>query len=224
MVFIINPAVIGAIISIVSTMGPAVAGFCTNVLPKIIPILEKGFEILQKVASVANIISQVFGIFKKDETVEDMGDRGVQAAEKGITPDQFDDHESYLNKLRDFELDPKRSEEMSPIQKIVSGLALAGRGLDEKFGTPEGTMGNLFVLAGVNPEYFNADKLGAFLRTGQDIMSVVDYFEGKLGAGEALEVEDKLVALDKETAPEQDEKSIRSEMYAAAAAVQASGV
>jgi len=220
MVFPIIVAAFSAVVSVVSSIGPAVAGFCTNVLPKILPLLEKGLEILKVVENIANVISQVFGIFGKNESVEDMGDRAIQAAEQGITPDQFDDHESYLNTLRGIELVPERSGELTPTQKIVSGLAVAGRGLDEKFGTPEGTMANLWLLAGANPAYFTADRLSAFLTTGQDIMSVVDYFEGKLGAGESLDVEDKLVGLDKTLSPEQDEKSIRAEIYAASATVQ----
>jgi hypothetical protein len=223
MVFPIIAAAFSAVTTAVASIGPAVAGFCTNVLPKIVPLLEKGLEILKFVANIANTISTVFGIFNEKETVEDIGDRALQAAEQGITPDEFEDHAGYMDALRNFELDNEKSEKLSPTEKIVSGLAVAGRGLDEKFGTPEGTMGNLWLLAGAKPDYFNAEKLTQLLKTGQDIMSVVDYFEGTLGGGESLEVEDKLVALDKAQSPDQEEKSIRSHIYAAAEAVQKQG-
>ncbi len=219
MVFPIIAAAISAVASAVSSIGPAVAGFCTNVLPKIVPVIEKGMEILRVVSNVASMVCQVFGIFNKDETAENLGDRALQAAEKGITPDKYDDFDDYLDKLRSFNINPEQSEKIPPEQKIMAGLALAGKGLDEKLNAPEGTTGNLWALVGGKPEYFTADKITSLLKSGQDIMSVVDYFEGKLGAGEALEVEDKLMALDKSITPEKTNKAILDDLYAAASAV-----
>lgn len=214
---------VSAVVSAVSSIGPAVAGFCTNVLPKILPFLEKSLETLNTVGNIANIVSTVFGIFNGKDTVEDIGNRAIQAAAKNITPDQFEDHAEYMNKLRDFDLNPDKSKTITPIEKLertVAGLAIAGRCLDEEFGLPEGTMGNLWLLASIKSDYFDADKLTKWLKTGQDIMTIVDYFEGKLGGGEALEIEDKLVALDQAEFPAQEEKSIRAQIYAAADAVQ----
>jgi hypothetical protein len=212
-----------AIASAVTSIGPAVAGFCSNVLPKIAPLLEKGLEILRVVEGIANTVSQAIGIFKSNETAEIIGDRAIQAADMNITPDLFENHDEYMTALRDFELDPEKSAKLSNAQKIVSGLAVAGRGLDEKFGNPEGTTGNLWWLAAAKPEYFVADKLTQFLKTGQDIISIVDYFEGKLGGGESVEIEDTLVNLDKKMTPDAEEKSIRGRIYEAANAVQEKG-
>ena len=220
MVFPLIAAAFSAVVSTVASIGPAVAGFCANVLPKIAPLLEKGIDILRMVENVASTVAQVMNIFNPGETAENIGDRALQAVEKGITPDQFDDHADYMNALRGVELDPEKSKALSLPEKIISGLAVAGHGLDDKFGTPEGTMGNLWLLAAAKPDYFDAGKLGQYLKTGQDILSVVDYFEGKLGGGESLEVEDKLVALDQEAAPDKDEQSIRAQIYATADAVQ----
>ena len=209
-----------AVASVVSSIGPAVAGFCANVLPKILPLLEKGLELLTNVGNIANTVSTVLGIFNGKDTVEDIGNRAIQAAAKDITPDQFEYHADYMNALRDFDLDPRKSKTITPIEKTVAGMAVAGRGLDEKFGTPEGIMGNLWFLAATNPDYFDTERLTQWIKTGQDILSITDYFEGKLGGGEALEVEDKLVALDQAESPAQEEKSIRAQIYAAAEAVQ----
>lgn len=223
MVFPFIISAFSAVVTAVSTIGPAVVGFCTNVLPKILPLLEKGLGILNTVGNIANTVSTVLGIFNGKDTVEDIGNRAIQAAAKDITPDKFEDHAEYMNALRDFDLNPGKSKTITPIEKIVAGLAVAGRGLDEKFYTPEGTMSNLWFLASTNPDYFNAEKLTQWVKTGQDIMTIIDYFEGKLGGGEALEIEDKLVALDKAESPEQEEKSIRAQIYAAADAVQKQG-
>jgi len=213
-------AAFSAVVSVVSSIGPAVVGFCTNVLPKILPLLEKGIEVLRVVENIANTVAQVIGIFNGNETAENIGDRAIQAAEQGVKPDQYGTHTEYMNALREFKLNPEKTTELTDIQKIASGLAVAGRGLDEKFGTPEGTMGKLWWLAAAMPEYFVANKLIEYAKTGQDVTSIFNYFEGKLGTGASLRVEDKLVELDKSMTPDQEEKSIRSQIYAAAEAVQ----
>ncbi len=220
MVFPIIVAAFSAVVATVSSIGPAIAGFCANVLPKIVPLLEKGMEILRMVENIANTVSKAMDIFNENDTAEYIGDRAIQAAEGGITPDQFENHSDYMNALRNFDLNPEKSKDLTAAQMIVSGLAVAGRGLDEKFGSPEGTMGNLWWLAAAKPDYFVADRLTQFLKTGQDILSIVEYFAGKLGGGESLEVEDKLVELDKNMNPDSDEKSIRDKIYAARDAVQ----
>ena len=223
MAFPIFAAAISAVAYVVSSIGPAVAEFCASVLPRLAPLLEKGMDILRMVEKIADTVSHAMGIFTGTDTTGDVGDRALQASDEGITPDQFENHADYMNALRHIDLDPDKSAKLTDAQKIVSGLAVAGRGLDDKFGSPEGTMGNLFWLAAANPEYFNADKLTQYLKTGQDIMSIVDYFDGKLGGGESLEVEDGLVQLDKNINPDADEKSIREQIYAAADTVQGAG-
>ena len=223
MAFPIFAAAISAVAYVVSSIGPAVAEFCASVLPRLAPLLEKGMDILRMVEKIADTVSHAMGIFTGTDTTGNVGDRALQASDKGITPDQFENHADYMNALRHVDLDPDKSAKLTDVQKVVSGLAVAGHGLDDKFGSPEGTMGNLFWLAAANPEYFNADKLTQYLKTGQDIMSIVDYFDGKLGGGESLEVEDGLVQLDKSINPDADEKSIRQQIYAAADSVQGAG-
>lgn len=213
-------AAFSAVTSVVSSLGPTVVVFCQNVLPKILPILEKGMETLQIVEKIANTVAQVIGIFNHDETVEDIGDRAIQAADQGIKPDRFSTHTEYMDALREWKLDPERTAALTSIQKIVSGLAVAARGLDEKFDAPEGTMGHLWVLAAAQPRYFDTNKLTQFLQTGQDIPNILHYFEGRLNTGASLRMEEKLVELDQVAHPDQDEKSIRSHIYAAAEAVQ----
>jgi hypothetical protein len=211
---------VSAVVSVVSSIGPAVAGFCANVLPKLGPLLAQGLEALKVVAQIVDTIALFFGIFKGEETTENVGDRAIQAAEQGITPERFDDFAQYMDALREFKLDDDKSQKIPVEQKIVAGFALAGRGLDDKFNTPEGTMGNMIPLIAANPLYFSAEKLTQFLKSGHDIGSIIGYFEGKLGGGEALETEDKLVNMTKSTAPEADEKSIREQIYSSADAVQ----
>lgn len=212
--------IVSAVSAAVASIGPAVAGFCANVLPTLAIYIEKGLEVMKMIAQVANTLATAMGIFQPDEAVDDMGDRALQAAEQGIVPDQFDSHAEYVDALRCFDLDPYKNKD-KPLEKIVAGLAVVSSGLDDKLGLAEGTSGQLFPLVGANPDYFSGDRLTQYLKSGQDIAAVADYFAGKLGGAESLDVEDGLVDLEKNRAPEQDDTSIRARLYQAQSAIQA---
>lgn len=212
--------IVSAVSAAVASIGPAVAGFCTNVLPTLAVYMEKGLEVMRVIAQVANTISTVMGILRPNETVDDMGDRAMQAAAQGMAPEQFDSHADYMDALRSFEFDPELNKG-KPMEKIVAGLAVVSAGMDDKLGMAEGTAGQLFALVGASPDYFSADRLTQYLQSGQDIAAVVDYFAGKLGGAESLDVEDSLVNLEKAHSPEQDDTSIRARLYEAQNTAQA---
>ena len=216
----IGSAIVSTVSTAISTIGPAISSFCANVLPRIAPVIERGLEAINAVVQVAQAVMQVFGIFKADEQLEDIGDRSIQAAEKGITVDQFDDFDQYMETLRNFDLDPQRTSEISTEAKTVAGLAIGSKGLDEKFEVNAGTMANLWVLVASNPEYFNADRLQSILNKTADIATVLDYFDNKLTPTEALATEKTLVEAEKAFAADKDDKTIYAELDAASAAVQ----
>jgi len=211
---------INMIVSTVSAIGPAISSFCAKVLPTIAPILKEGVEILKAVGRIAEALLVIFQIYTPDDKVEDMGDRSIQAGEKGITPDQFDDFDDYMEAIRNFELDPQRSAEISFEAKIIAGLAVGAKGLDEKINVADGTMANLWILAASNPDYFNTDRLKSIIDKASDMANVVAYFEGKLSPADAADTEKKLVDAEKSMSPEKDNKSIYSELDAASKSVQ----
>jgi hypothetical protein len=178
-------------------------------------LIDAGKNILSTVGSIAGNLLQNLGIWGGSETPEEVGDRGLQAHAQGIFPETFEDFDQYMDSLRNFDLDPKKSEESTADQKILKGLEIAGRALEHQFKAPMGSMANVWVLAAANPAYFTSDRFQSMLHSGVDITSVLDYFEGKLGGGESLEIEDKLVNLDQKTYPDKPEKSSREEIYVA---------
>ena len=190
----------------------AAASWCGE---KFSTLVDIGKIALSTVGSIAASLLQGLGLWGESETPENMGDRALQAHEQGIFPESFDDFGQYLDSLRAFELDPKKSAESSSEQKIFKGLEVAGRALEDRFNAPTGSMANLWVLAGANPDYFTADRFQSMMTSGMDIVSVVDYFEGKLGGGESLEIEDQLVNVDQAIAPGKDEKASREDIYSA---------
>jgi hypothetical protein len=180
--------------------------------------LSVGGGLLGSIGNIASGLLQGLGIFKKDERPEDIGDRAMQAHEQGVVPEKFDNFSQYMESLRSFDLDPQKTKETTTDQKIFKGLEVGGRALEDKYNAPEGSMANVWVLAAANPEYFTADRFQSILGSGMDIPSIVDYFEGKLGSGEALEIEDDLVDIDQHANPGKDENTSRHDIYAVAEA------
>lgn len=178
-------------------------------------IVSAGAGILSGIGSMAGNLLRGLGLWSEKETPEDMGDRALQAHEQGIFPDKFENFGEYMENLRNFDLDPEKSKESTAEQKTFKGLEVAGRALEDRFNAPTGSMANVWLLAAANPDYFTSDRFQALLNSGVDIASVVDYFEGKLGGGESLEVEDQLVETDQATYPGKDPQSSREEIYAA---------
>lgn len=155
-------------------------------------------------------------IFQPQENTENMGDRALQAAQRGITPVKFDNFREYTSALRNFDLDKTKTTATPLEQKLAAGMSVAAQGLEEKFNEPTGSMGSLFTLISVNPNYFNAERMTQYLQTNKDIGNVLDYFLGKLGASEALDTENDLVKTELANMPAVDDQYIREKIYAAA--------
>lgn len=178
-------------------------------------LVNVGKVALDTVGDIAGNLLQDLGLFGKQETPENIGDRALQADAQGIFPDTFDDFSDYMEKLRNFELDPEQSKVSTVDQKIFKGLEVAGRALEDKFNAPTGNMANIWVLAGTNPDYFTSERFQYILNSGMDVASIVDYFEGTLGGGEALEIEDQLVNIDRQAHPDKNDRASREEIHTA---------
>lgn len=179
-------------------------------------VVGAGTGIVGGLASMAGNLLKGLGIFGKDDPEpEEWGDRAMQAEEQQIFPDRFDDFPSYLDALRNFPLDPDKTKESSPELKQFKGLEVAGRALEDKFNASEGSMANVFYLAASNPAYFTSERLQSLLNSGADIATVADYFNGKLGGAESLDIENELVDLDQKTNPGSNEQTSRSALYEA---------
>ncbi|OQA77754.1 MAG: hypothetical protein BWY32_02261 [bacterium ADurb.Bin243] len=66
----------------------------------------------------------ILGPEQDEKTVEDLGDRAIQAREKGIKPENYKTYEEYLKAIENFETDPVRSSNISWKRKLDSGLSL----------------------------------------------------------------------------------------------------
>ncbi len=194
---------IAAAISVVSSIGAAIAGsvasigaavssFASSVAPVIGNIVSKLPAIGEALGKIASTIMQIFGIFKPNETVEDMGERALQAKSKGITIEDSKDFDDYAEKLRNFELDPEESEKRSPAEKLVAGLAVATVGLEHKFNAAPGSLDGVWLGPLANPSYFTPERMETLIKTGHLAGDIMGYLNNHLSGADNLRMEKSL--------------------------------
>ncbi|NUG81989.1 hypothetical protein HUN33_18405, partial [Acinetobacter bereziniae] len=76
----------------------------------------------------------VLGLLKENETTEDIGDMALQAYEADIKPADFSSYDEYISALRNFKLDPEKSEKFNFGEKVSAGITIQAWGLEEKIG------------------------------------------------------------------------------------------
>lgn len=198
--------------SAVSRIGSGLSSFATGVATVIGTAIETFAPIAKAIGTVANALLQGLGILKPNENIENMGDRALQAADAGITMDEFKDFDSYMDVLRNFEPDPDKSKSYSSAQKIVAGLGVGTAGMEKKFDAEPGSLGSVWLLPMANPEYFNADRLQSMLSNGHFNGDAFAYLEKRLTGGESRSFEKNMEVAADGKVMNVDE---RSELYQA---------
>ncbi len=82
---------------------------------------------IQLCVDICVLIAKELGILgpeQDEKTVEELGDRVIQAHEKGIKPENFKTYEEYMKEIENFEIDPSKSEKIGLKDKLANGLSL----------------------------------------------------------------------------------------------------
>lgn len=188
--FVISAAT--TIAAAVANAGPAIAIFAEKIAPTLAKIAKVAGPIITEVVKLAGIILPIFNVFTKDDKVDDMGERALQAAENGIVFSEFDDFDEYVQALRDFELDPEIAQNRDPIVKTITGLGIGTIGLEEKFDLNRGDLNGIWLLPAGDEKYFTPNRLEDFLTSGKLVGNIFDYLNNQLSASDARDFEKKL--------------------------------
>ena len=116
------------------------------------------------------------------------------AKEAGINPEDFATYKEYAEAIKNFEVDPKKSKELSSTEKMVAGLGVMAWGMEENFGMGAS---DIIIKTAKSPDFFTGERLTAYLDKVESIKDVVAYFDNKLSKSERLIVEEKLVEAEK---------------------------
>ena len=100
-------------------------------------------------------IAKALGLIESEEKVEDLGDKAIQAEERGIKPEDFRTYSEYEKSIEDFETDSARSQEISEDEKALKGIELASGVTIEHFGD-KFPVEEFFKIAAKHTEYFRS--------------------------------------------------------------------
>lgn len=183
-----------AITTAVATIGPAVSSFATKVAPLITTALSKAPALLSRVSDFASVFLGLTNVFKQGEKVDEIGEASLQAADKGITPDQFDDFDEYMEELRNYPIDPKTAAARSPIEKTVAGMAIGSVGLERRYNANPGDFKDVWLLPLAHPDYFTSERMKSIVSQGRLTYSLYDYLNSNLSGSQARTLEKDLVS------------------------------
>lgn len=211
-----------AISSAVSSIGSTLSSACSSVLSGISSVVSNSSTlltalaiaipatgVLAKAIVAIDTISRILGLLKPNETTEDIGERALQAQEAGISPEDYATYKEYVAAIKNFELDPKKSEQYSDTEKMLAGIGVQYWGFEEKFGVGAG---DILTKTVESPDYFTGERLASFLDKVESVSDVVKYFDGKLSSNERNAVEAKLVEAEKAINPEKPNADIYKEL------------
>lgn len=157
--------------------------------PVISTILEKGGDFLDKILNAANLLLCALSLLKPNETIEEFGERALQAAQKGITLDRFDNFEQYLNELRNFPLDLEIAKNRSPLERQTAAIMLSTITLKDKWDlTDRDSFAVLTLLVGAS-DYFTPERVRDWIATGRLVYNIFDYLNQRLSGEDAARVE-----------------------------------
>ncbi len=161
---------IGAIVTAAVTVSKALA---------VVGLAVQGLKVIgNAIASIAKAL----GIIKPERDVEEIGDRALQAEEKGMTPDKYSSYEAWVKDIEkdDWGYDPEKNKDMAPEKKVLKGVEVSTAVTMERF--PDLPVQEFFSLAGKNPEFFTVermDEIGKLASTDSEAFGkVVNYVTG----------------------------------------------
>lgn len=178
-----------AISSAVSSIGGALASSAGNFLKVASPYLGEVMQVIQ-------VVSQLLGILKPQDDIEEIGAKAMEADKK---PEEFDSNAEYIDYLRnDIELDREKFENATDVEKMARkavGASIVIKGIEENkgFDIPVTTWVAMAKL-GLGDKAEEIDKILDTFKDGK-LEDFVDYTEGKLEAKKELEVGDTLVEM-----------------------------
>lgn len=208
---------VSAVCSAASSVLSSVASVASGVLSlaKVLPVFPPQVEAFLLVVKVIDSVCKALGIIEADEDTEELGDRALQADEAGIKPENFATYQEYVTAIRNFELNPEKSEKYKPEEKIAAGLGVEYWALEEKFGKGSGDLLTHMVRDGIDGgNYFSKERVDSFIDKVESLADVAKYFSKALGPDDHNRVEEKLFQADKALNPDKSNADIYRDLDA----------
>lgn len=198
--FKIGSAISTFISTTVSKLGPVF-----TVAAKILPVISPAIQV---VSVVAEVVLRALEIIKPNESLDQLGDKAIQAAAQGITADAFDSYDEYMEKIRNFEVKPEESAKIDDDAKRIAGLMVGTKAMDYKLNIPDGSAIALLALA-AQDNFFDTKRTEAIARLAPaDMLNVIQYFNDNTELADTRSAEKTLLKLEQTVTPGSDEATV----------------
>ncbi len=134
-------------------------------------VVKLPIEPLRLVTGLIIKVCQMLGIIKTDEKPEELGDKVLQAHDKGITPESCENYEEYKKKIENFELDPEKSGKYDKIDKLISASVYCEGALIHKYGFG---LGKLVPIIVKDASFQNPEKIFNLFKSCEKNNSTMD--------------------------------------------------
>ena len=168
-------AVIGAVVGAVG----AIAATAASVV-QTLTVVGLAVEGLKTLGSVIIGILKALGIVKQERTVDELGDKAIQAEEADIRPENYDTYEEYVRAVEAYETDPEKSKQISEEDKVKKGVELITGIAVERY--KDFPVQEYLELVGKNPAYFTEARMKEFNKMLEGdrptLTNIVNYLRG----------------------------------------------
>ena len=185
----------GIVTGAVSTVFGAITGAVSAVLgPFALPLIT--FLVTTKTGQklIRNLLTSL-GIIEKeeDEKLREKGERILQASEKGIKRENFENFEEFEKALNGFELDEEKLSERDKNEQIAAGLVFSCYELQEKKGLD---IMDAVKLSQENSELLEKDEVSfnelVNELTGKGLIKIRDFYARNLSTKKTEEMDEIL--------------------------------
>lgn len=135
---------------------------------KALAVVGLAIQGLKVIGNAIASIAKALGIIKPERDIEEIGDRALQAEEKGMTPDKYSSYEAWVKDIErdDWGYDPEKNKDMDLEKKVLKGVEVSTAITIERF--PELPIQEFFSLAGKNPEFFTIERMDEIGKLASD--------------------------------------------------------
>lgn len=165
---------------IVGAVGALVSAAVT--VSKALAVVGLAVQGLKVIGNAITSIAKALGIIKPERDVEEIGDRALQAEEKGMTPDKYASYEAWIKAIDedDWGYDPEKNKNMDSEKKILKGVEVSAAVTMEKF--PDLPIQDFFTVSANNQDFFSVDRMSEIGKlASNDVESfgkIVNYVTG----------------------------------------------
>ena len=203
------------IFGFVLSIGQAFASACKVVVPEVIKVLKTAGATLDAFAKSVEFFFQELGIIPKDQSIDEIGNRALQAEQDDIKVEDFEDPNDFFKEIKDkYEVDPSISPEDSTRKgvEISTGCAIQKFGVDTIRNFESGLVavnGN-FDKNTVIDSILKSEKIIDFIKEAPNNFSLLtDFLQGKTANASLT---DLIASVAKEVAPNKSISEILSDL------------